>query len=190
MPPMRGDTESLVTEVVGDDLHGERVVSALVCATRRWYPNPAALRPYAAATGAWGRAEPSDREWRVRRSSILAQATGVFAPTPGKIEHMWYLGLTGARVLIVSAERNHEFRGRDWRATRNVLMPRRDVVVERFGRVGLNSWTLHLNVRTEGRWALHSFSLIPGIGFRFTQAKEIAEALGWQGRPPTSLPWV
>jgi hypothetical protein len=181
IPSVRGDTESLVAGVVGDDLHGERVVSALVCATQRWYTNPAALFPYTSATGARGGSEPSDGEWRPRRTSVLAQASIGYISLPArKIERMWYLALTDTRVLIVSAERNTESRGRDWRATTNVLMPRGDVVVERFRRVGLTSWTLHLNVRTQGRWVLHSFSVIPGIGFRFAQARNIAEALGWQ----------
>ena len=182
IPSVRGDTESLVAGVVGDDLDGERVVSALVCTTRRWYANPAALFPYVSATGGRRGAEPPVGEWHGRRSSVLAQASGRLGPTPGPREdEMWYLALTDTRLLIVSAERNTEFRGRDWRATRNVLTARGDVVVERFRRVGVTSWTLHLNVQTQGRWVLHSFSVIPGIGFRFAQATAVAEALGWQG---------
>ena len=179
---MRGDTESLVTEIVGDDLHGERVLNAVVCTTRRSYIDFALLLPYASATGARG--DERSREAKrsaVRRSSVLAQATGGFAPTPRKSEDLWYLALTDTRVLIVSALRITEPRGHDWRATRNVLMPRGDVVVERFRRAGPTSWALHLNVRTQGRWVLRSVSLIPGIGFGFTQARQIAQALGWLG---------
>jgi hypothetical protein len=185
---MRGDTESLVTEVVGDDLHDERVVSALVCTTRRGYTDLAEFLPYASATGARGNERSRQaKRGAVRRSSILAQASIGIAPTGRKREQIWYLALTDTRVLIVSAERITEPRGRDWRATRNVLAPRGDVVVERFRRVGLTSWALHLNVRTEGRWVLRSFSLLPGIGFRFTQARGIAEALGWRGLSLASL---
>ena len=146
--PVRGDTESLVTEVVGEDLHGERVVSALVCTLARpWYKH-------------------------------LWYLTG---------ESLWYLALIETRVLIISADRSDKPRGSDWRATRNSLAPRDDVVVEQFRRLGITGWSLHLNVRTQGRWVLHGFSLIPGIGFRFGQAKDIAEALGWQDQPASRL---
>lgn len=110
-------TESIVLDILGDDLQGERVVYAVVASTRRWY----SYLP-------WG------------------------AGGPGR--HSWYLAITPTRVFILSAQRRAE----DWRGMRNVQANKSDVAVQSFRRTGLMSWTLRLDVRTEGHWGLHGLT--------------------------------